>query len=36
MVMNYDITKGNLWALIVIFIGFIPTMVARAKKMIVS
>jgi hypothetical protein len=32
----YDITTGNLWLLIVIFMGFVPAIVARMKKLAVE
>jgi hypothetical protein len=30
----YNITTGNLWLLVVLFIGFAPTVVAKIKKII--
>jgi len=34
MLQAYNILTGNLWLLIVIFMGFAPTIVARLKKII--
>ena len=31
----YNVSTGNLWLFIVIFIGFVPTIVARMKKLAV-
>jgi len=34
LVNAYDITTGNLWSLCVLFIGIVPWLSAKAKKMI--
>ena len=33
MLRAYDFTTGNLWLFIVIFIGFVPTIVAKLKRL---
>lgn len=33
MLQAYNILTGNLWLIIVIFIGFVPTIVARLKRL---